>query len=176
MALDGQLVGVLPGDVEPLGDDLSGESHMLVVEDVPESVVDHAVDNGLVVHPVSPAGSVHEVGGVGHALHTSYCEDVVFACFDGVGGTHDSFHGRTADGVDCEGSDLDGKSCADGCLPGGVLSESGLKDVSHDAFLDIGCLDSGSLHCFLDTVCSELGGFDSGECFSVFSDCSPACA
>ena len=102
MGFDGELVGVLPGDVEPLCDDLAGEAHVLVVEDVPESVMDHGVHRGLVVHPESPPCSGEQVGCLGHALHASDGEDVVLARFDGVGSEHGRFESGTAYCVDCE--------------------------------------------------------------------------
>ena len=149
---------------------------MLVVEYVPESVVDHGVDDGLVVHPVSPSGTVHDVGGVAHALHTSDGKDVVLAGLDGIGCKHDGFECGTADGVDGERTDLHGESCSDGGLPCRVLSETCGEDVTHYALLYIRGLYPGPLDRFLDDVCTEVGGLYAVEGLSVFSDRCPACA
>ena len=152
-----------------LGDDLASESHVLVVEYVPESVVDHGVDDLLVVHLVSPPRTVEQVGGVGHALHSSSDEHLVLPGLDGVGGEHGGLESGSADVVHGERTDLHGEAGADGCLPGGILSETCADDVTHDAFLDVLGLETGTGDDLLHDHGPEIGGFETGEALAVFS-------
>ena len=173
MRIDGKLVRILPGHVEPLCDDLSGESHVLVVEDVPESIVDHGIDHSLVIHLVSPPSSLEKVRCCGHVLHSSDCEDVVLSGFDGICCKHGCLHSGSTNSIDSERTDLNGKTCTDCSLPCRVLSETCTDDVTHDALFDICGLETCPLDGFLDNHCTEFGCLESGKGLSVFSNRGP---
>ena len=52
----------LPGDAELFGHVFGGDSHVVAVENVQESVVDHTIDQRPVIHAVPPARSGEQEG------------------------------------------------------------------------------------------------------------------
>ena len=49
-------------------------------------------------------------------------------------------------------------------------------DVTHDALLDIGGLETCPIDSLLHDHGTEIGGLDTCECLTVFSDGCPYCA
>ncbi len=75
LALQGVLVLALPGDLELLRHVGGLDDHVAAVGRVPQSIVDHAVDQGGIAHPVAEARLVQQIRGATHALHATGHDD-----------------------------------------------------------------------------------------------------
>ena len=137
LALGGvaEVVQLFPGDAPHVADVLSGGAHVIVVEGVPQAVLDHGVNQALGAH-----GNVHllavaqigqGVGSSGHVLHAAGYHDVRVAAGDGTAGLDDGLHAGAADHADGVGGHGQGHAGLDGGLAGGVLAQAGGQDVAH---------------------------------------------
>ena len=68
LRVSAELVHLLLGDAPDVADVLSGGSHVIVVVDVPEAVLDHGVDDLLVTHAGAPALIGQGEGSSAHVL------------------------------------------------------------------------------------------------------------
>jgi hypothetical protein len=142
---------------------LSGETHVLAVVCVGETVLQQTVDELLVAELGAVAHVGEVVRDVGHALGTASDDNLSVAAHDGLGSEGDGLDRRGADLVDGGGHGGLGEASLDGALSGGVLAYIGLEDVAEEDLLDLFGLDAGALDGVLDCVCTELGGGLAGE-------------
>ena len=163
VAFGGEFVEFFAGEVLFAGALVAARAHVDVVVRIPEAVVDHEVDGGLVAHAHTGSGGGESIGGVGHGFHATGDDDVSIAAFDGLRGHHDGFHAGAADFVDGGAGYAVGDSGAFGGLSGRGLAESAAEDVAHEDFIDlVGFYVSGFEGGF-DGVGSELRGGEVGE-------------
>src|SRR5690606_32812272 len=106
-------------------------AHVVVVERVPQAVLDHGVDELDVAH----LGAVAHVGGVhgpAHALLAAGNDDGRIARLNLLRTECHRTQPRAADLVDAPGRRVDGNAGRDGSLPCGALTLSGGKDLAED--------------------------------------------
>jgi hypothetical protein len=112
---------------------------MIAVEDFPEAVMDHEVDNGACghAHPVSPAGIGQRVGDVAHVFHSARHDNVRITSLDDLGRQDNGLHAGGADLVDGDRVRFFRQTGIDAGLAPGVLPQAGRQAVSHDALVEI---------------------------------------
>src|SRR5215210_1934130 len=145
MAAHGVGVGVLAGDAEFLGDVLCGHAHVVVVEDVPQAVVDHVVVDVSFghPHPVAVAGFVEQEWRPVHVLDATGQNHIrVAQCYLLRGGDY-GLKPRAAHPVQRHAWDLDGETALYADLPTRVHALSRREDVADYNLVDLIPLYSG---------------------------------
>ncbi|MBA7583726.1 hypothetical protein ES708_25674 [subsurface metagenome] len=128
----GQLVLLLPGDAVLIGDVLRGQAHMVIIEYLPQPVIDHAVHHLGVEHPGPPPGAGQVVRHGAHVLHPPGDNDLGIARLDGLGGQSHRFHPRSTNLVHRVGVHLFRNARVNPRLASGILPLPRLEDVTHD--------------------------------------------
>ncbi|OPY90347.1 MAG: hypothetical protein A4E72_00705 [Syntrophus sp. PtaU1.Bin208] len=139
MAHEGQFILGLTADAVAGGDVLGGEPHVIAVENFPEAVMDHEVDDGTRghAHPVSPAGVGQGVGDIAHVFHAAGHHDVGIAGLDDLGRQDNGLHAGGADLIDGDRVCFLRQTGVDAGLAAWILSQGGREAVTHDAFVEI---------------------------------------
>ena len=88
----------------------SCDHHMIIVESVPESVLDHAVDERTVVHTITEARLIESEGGERHIFHTACYNDISVACLDEISSHIHGVKTGAADHIQCDGRNRNGKT------------------------------------------------------------------
>ena len=103
-----ECVGILllSGDAVFLSDILAGQTHVVVVEDIPKAIVNHRVDDLRVAHAKAVAALRQQVGCVAHGLHATGDDDLRVTGLDRLDGETDGLEARAADLVDGERADF----------------------------------------------------------------------
>ena len=158
LGVDGELVQLLTGDAVLVADVLSGGAHVVVVVDIPQTVVHHGVDDLVVAHAGAPAGSGDGVGSGRHILGTAGHDDVGITGHDGAGSLDHGLHAGAAHHGNGVGGDLDGHTGLQGDLTGGVLAQTGRQDAAEHDLVNILGLDTGAVQGLLDDNSAELNG------------------
>jgi len=68
LAPQGQGILVPAGNAEFFGHVLSGDPHVVTIENIQKTIMDHSVHQGSVIHPVPPARPGNIVRGLAHGL------------------------------------------------------------------------------------------------------------
>ena len=131
---------------------------MVVVERIPQAVLDHGVDQLLVAHASAPAGIGSGEGSGAHVLGAAADNDVGVAGEDGAAGLDDGLHARAADHADGVGGNGVGKTGAHADLTGDVLAEAGGQDAAEHQLIDVLGSDIRALEGFLHDNGAELSG------------------
>ena len=131
---------------------------MVVVEGVPQAVLDHGVDELLVAHASAPALIEGGEGSGAHVLGAAADDDVSVAGENGTAGLDDGLHAGTADHADGVSGDGVGQACAHADLAGNVLAEAGGQDAAEHQLIDVLGSDVRALEGFLDNDGAELSG------------------
>ncbi len=162
---------LLAGDLKLVGHILSGLAHVVVVVNVPETIIDHGIDNHVIAHAEAFARGGHEIGCVGHGLHATGNHDFRITGLDGLCSESHGLEAGTADLVDGHGANLRRESAFNGSLARRVLSKAGLENIAHDAFIhEIEIGDAGTLNGFAHNDGAKIGGAEIGESALEFSD------
>ena len=112
-------------------------AHVHVAEGAPQAVVDYAVDQLPVAHPVAPARPGKQVGRVAHRLHAAGHHHVGIAGPDQrVGQVHRPEAGR-ADLVDGRRHDPERQPGLVRGLPRADLARAGLHHLAHQHLVDL---------------------------------------
>ena len=134
---------------------------------IPQSVVDHRVDQLALAHggthAVAIAALHHGKRGHVHVLHAAGNHDVGIAGLDHLGSHVDAVQTGAADDVDGDGGGLDGQAGLQGSLTSDVLAQTGLDDAAHVDMVDLLRLDIGAVQSLLDDDGAQLSGGDIGE-------------
>ena len=163
MALRGEQVLRLTAHVELAGHDLTGMSHVQVLEAAPQAVIDHRVHDLPGAHTQALARVVQQVGAVAHGLHAAGNGHLDVAGGDALCGQHDGLEARPADLVDGEGAHRVEEAASKCGLPGRRLPESCRDHVAEDALFDGGRVDAGTSYRFAHREGSELRGREGFE-------------
>ena len=94
VAHEAELILFFPGDTEPLRDVLGSETHMVTVEDFPDPIEDHEVNELGIEHAGTPSCCGQDIGGQAHVLHTARYDDVCVARHNGLGADDDGTSDR----------------------------------------------------------------------------------
>ena len=156
------LVGLVGADI------LGGHAHVHVAAGgIPQSVVDHRVNQLALAHGVAHAVAVaalhHGEGSHVHVLHTAGNHDVGIAGLDHLSSHVDAVQTGAADHVDGDSGNLDGQTGLQGSLTGNVLAQTGLNDTAHVDLVDLLGLDMGAIQRLFDDDGAQLSGGDIGE-------------
>ena len=149
---------------------------MVVVEHIPESVVDHQVHHLRVEHSGSPAGLRHNVRRRGHVLRSAGNDDI---CIAGLDDLCRQLHGPetgSADLINRHGRHFHRKPCIQGHLAGHILAQAALEHITHDDFVHLLRLHTGSLQCFPDTYRTQRSGRYILQRTTEGSDCGSGCS
>ncbi len=170
MRVQGELILLFARDAVFFGDVLAGDSHVVVVVDVPESVVHHGVDDLGVAEAVSLARLRQKIGSVGHGFHAAGDDNGTVSGLHRLRCERDRFQSGAANLVDCHGTCRRRQSAVDCGLPRGILTESSGDDVAHDAFVDLRRIDAGTSDSLADSDGAKLRSAEVGEAALKFSD------
>ena len=70
---------------------------MIVVKSIPQTIVDHRIDDGLIAHPCAPPCIGNYIGCSRHVFRTAGNDDVSITAGNGPGGFDDGLHSASAD-------------------------------------------------------------------------------
>ena len=154
----GESILLSAGDTPDVVDVLSGGAHVIVVISVPQTVLNHGVDQLLVAHASAPAGVHGSVGSSTHVLGTAADNDVGIAGQDGASAFDDGFHTGTADHTDGVSGNGIGDASLDGDLACDVLALSSGQDAAEHQLVNILRSDVGALQRFLNDDSAHLRG------------------
>ena len=149
---------------------------MIVVECIPESILDHGINHCRIAHTVAVTCLRDCVRSHGHVLHTTGNHDVSVACHNHLGSLVYTVQTGTADNVHGNSGNLDGKTCLDGCLTSYVLALACLNNAAHVNLIYILRLNACSVQSFLDDDSAQLSCGGSAQCASHGTDCGTACS
>ena len=160
LLLGGSAEGVelFAGDAPNIADVLGGGAHVVVVERIPQAVLDHGVDKLLVAHAGAPAGVGSGIRSGAHVLGAAADDDIGVAGEDGAASLNDGLHTGAADHTDGIGGDGIGETGAHADLTGDVLTETGGQDAAEHQLIDILGSDIRALEGFLHDDGAELSG------------------
>lgn len=126
--LDGVGVLLLAGDGVVVRAQLTGQTHVLLLAvSVRQTILQHAVDDGLVAVLGAVTQGWEVVGYVGHGLGAAGDDNRGVARYDGLGAEDDGLETRGAHLVHAGADYGVGDAGADGTLSGGCLAETGGK-------------------------------------------------
>ena len=160
MTLDSKRILLFAGDAVLVGDQLCGLSHVEVVVLVPQTIVDHGVDQLAMAQTHAAARFGQQVRCVGHGLHAARKDAIRVACANGLRGQHDGLQTRTANLVDGHGANGCGNSRAQRNLASRVLTQARCKNVAKDDLLDCRGVNARAGDSLL---CSKGSQFGSGH-------------
>ena len=140
------LVLHLTGDAVLLSYVLSGDAHVVVVEYVPNAVVDHHIDHLDVVHTSAPAHVAGDVRSRGHRLSAACQHALNVAGLNHLCCQRHCSHGGTADLVDGHCRSFDRQTCTHHCLTSDVLTTASGKDLTEYNLVDCSLVDACALN------------------------------
>ena len=129
-----------------------------VVEDVPEAVVGHVVDELHVAELHALTGLRQEVRCLGHRLHAARDDDLELAGPDELVGQGDGVDAGQTDLVDGQRGHGHRDAGLDGGLPRRDLPRAGLQHLAHDHVVDLLRRHAGLLQRPLDRDPAEVSG------------------
>ena len=173
-----QRPGVLRGaaDVIAAGDPFGAVSHVMLLKGTPQPVLDHGVEQGLVVEAVTEACAGQQVGGQVHIFHTTGQDQAGVTGADGLRRHHHRLQTAAADFVDRRCTDRRGDARPNRRLPRWGLPNPGLKDVAHQHFVHRSGINAGAFHGSADRRRAQ---FRRGDCLKrplKFADWGACCA
>ena len=133
LVLRGDCEGILlfTGELPLQGDILGGLAHVVAVEGVGETVLDHGVGHLERAH----LGAIAEIGNVwclAHALLAAGNDDAAVTVLDRLAGHRHRLEPRAAEDIDAIGGNLHRHAGIDRRLAGRILPLPGGEDLAHD--------------------------------------------
>ena len=170
-----KLIELFTGQSPLLSYVISCADHVIVVECIPKSILDHGVNQNTIVHSVTIAALLDCVRSHGHVLCTACNNDVSIAGFDHLCCHVDGIQTGTADNVDCNSGAFDRKAGLKCALTCHVLSLGSLDNTAHNDFVNLISGYIRTLQSFFDNDCAELCCRRRGKAATHFADCCTAC-
>lgn len=162
---------VFTGYAEFFSDVFGSDAHVIVIERIPQTILDHDIDEFAVAHTQTPTSfAAGNKRSVGHAFHTAGNDDVVIASQDGLSSQFHTFQAGTADFIDSKSRNFNRQASFDGCLTSRVLAQSSLEDVTKNDFVNFFTRDISSFQGFLDDNCTEFRGRQGKQAATKFAD------
>ena len=171
-----QLVLHLAGDAVLLGNVLSGDAHVIVVENIPNAVVYHHIGHNDIVHTSAPTSLCYGVRCVGHGLSAAGQDALVIAGTDNLRGQVQCAHRGCTNLVDGHCRSLERHTDAECDLTGNVLTDAALQDAACNGLVDRGHVDAGLLDSSLCSYLAEISGDDILESLAVGADRGSLCS
>ena len=104
----------------------SRNTHMVVVECVPQAVFDHFINELAVAHTIAPTSFLYEIGCLRHVFHAACNDNVGIAGFNNLCCQRYATQTGTADFVDCHSRSFNRHACFNHSLTSRILAEAGL--------------------------------------------------
>ena len=142
---------------------LGGDAHVVVVEGVPQAVLDHGVHQLGVAHAQPGTGTGHHVGGEAHVLLAAGDHHLGIAAADGLGREVQGLEAGAADLVQGQGRHGVGQPGEDGGLAGGVLAGACGEHLAEDDLVDLGPVEAGLGQQLADHSGAQLRRGDVGQ-------------
>ncbi len=149
---------------------------MIIIESVPESILNHGIHQGTVIHPVAVAGLRNRIGSHGHVFHAAGHYHIRISGHDHLSRLIHTVQTGTADYVHGHCRHLNGKSRLDGCLTGHILAQACLDDTAHVHLIYIFRLYTCPVQGFLDHDGPQLRGRSGAQRASHGTDGGTACS
>ncbi|MCY1416646.1 hypothetical protein D9M71_321620 [compost metagenome] len=153
----GEGVLLLAADAVLLHQVLGGDAHVVVVEGIPQAVVDHAVDHLGVAHAQAGAGAGHDVGRQAHAFLAAGDDRLGVAAADRLGRQVQGLEAGAADLVDGHRRYADRQAGLDRGLARGVLAGACGKGLAEDHFVQLFRSEAGLFEQAADHRSAEIG-------------------
>jgi len=141
----GEFVLFFAGELVLLDDVFGGDTHVVVVEHVPQTVVDHAVLHRPIAHLGADAGFGEHVRRQAHVLLATGDDHLGVAGQDGLCGKVNGLQAAAADLVDGHAGNGVGQARAQCRLACGVHADPRGQYVTDDNFVDVPGLDPSLL-------------------------------
>ncbi|CRP52210.1 hypothetical protein PAERUG_P5_London_26_VIM_2_01_09_02983 [Pseudomonas aeruginosa] len=159
----GEGVLLLAGQAVLLRQVLGGDAHVVVVEGVPQAVLDHAVDQLRMAHAQAGAGAGHDVGRQAHVLLAAGDDHLGVAAADRLGAQVQGLEAGAADLVQGHGRHADRQAGLDRRLARRVLPGPGGEHLAEDDFVDLAGIETGLFEQAADYRGAQLGGGNAGQ-------------
>ena len=123
----------------------------------PQSIVNGRIHQLSVAEPVAIAAVLHKVRACAHVLHAARHDVLRITRPNRLGGEDDGLEAGAADLVNGRRGHTDGQTALDGGLPGRILPQSRLDDVTHQDFIRLDVVrHAGALDGLRDCDCAQL--------------------
>ncbi len=143
---------------------------MIIIECIPEGILDHGVDQLAVVHSVTITALHDCIGSHGHVFHTACDYDIRIACNDHICCHVDTVQTGTAYDIDGNSRDFHRKTGLDGSLSCHVLALACLDNTAHQNFADLICRNACAVKSLLDDDGTKIGCRSCAESAAHFAD------
>ena len=170
-----KLIEFFSCDTPLIADVLSGDTHVVIVECIPQSVIYHGVDHGRIVHTVSVTSLHQSIRSCGHVLCTTSYYDVSIACKDHICCCVYSIQTRTANHVQGNCRNFYRKTSFQRHLTCYVLTKASLDNTSHVYVINLLRSNACSLQSLLDNYGTHLSCWNSTELATHGTYCGTAC-
>ena len=154
--IQGELVLFFTSDAIFFSDVLTRQPHVIVVVNIPKSVVHHGVHQLSVAQAISLASIREKIWRVGHRLHATGDHDRTVASLDCLRRERDRFQSGAAYLVNRHGTHFGCKSAEQRRLPRRILTDAGGDDVAHDALVHLLRLQIRPLDSLAHSDCADL--------------------
>ena len=177
LGLAGQCQRVLHGAVYAvfLGHVFGGDTHVVLVVDVPQAVHDHGVHHLPVTHALAVARAVEHVRRSAHVFLSTGNHNFAVARGHRLRSQHDGFETRAANSVDGQAGNSVRETGLDDRLARRVLADTSGQHLTHDDFTDLLSIQARTLQHGLDNSSAQLGGRRLGQRSTKLSDSGTGC-
>ena len=86
-------------------------THMILIESIPQTIVNHNVDHLRIVHSCTPTSTWNCIWSSTHVFCTTADNDFRFACKNLVSCKSNALQSRTTNNIDCHSCCLNRKTC-----------------------------------------------------------------
>ena len=146
------------GHVELGGDVFRRDSHVVVVEGAPQTILDHRVNDFAVAHPVTPASlAVQNIRCLTHAFGSTGNDDFGIIGHNRLHGEVDGFQAGAANLIYSKRRNYIRNAGLDCALPCNILSQSRLQNIAENNLIHLVRLNLGSFYCFGDGHRTQVG-------------------
>ncbi len=170
VAIDGKRVLIGPAHAGLLCGVFGVLTHVAAAERIPQAIVDHAVDHGLVAGLDADTHAVDVVRRARHRLLSAGHDALRVARLDRLRGKHDRLEPRSADLVDRERGNSRRQAGMNQRLARRGLSAATLHHLPHDHFFDRCRVDFGAGDGFTNDHGAELRGAERRKAAEIASD------
>ena len=156
------------------GDVFRRVAHVVAVEGIPQTVLQHGIDEFQATH-LGAVAQVRGMGGQAHAFHAAGGDDSALAGADLLRGEGDGAQAGPAHLIDAErGLGVRQAGGAAG-LAGRVLALTGGEDLAVDQFVHVVRIDAGARHGGLKGYGAQLVGVNGAQGAVEAADGCPGC-
>src|SRR3989442_1364953 len=138
------------------GNDFTCVSHVEVFIRIPETVMNHGVDDRVVTEAITLAGAGQQVGRICHALHAAGNDNFRVAGLNTLRRKPDGLQSGAANLVYGHRGNIRQKTAAESGLPGRILAQSRRDNVAQDDFVNLLWCQAGALNSRFHNKCAKL--------------------